>query len=83
MNADNILQILTKNINEIIGTSISSVAPEMSLREIGANSVDRADILMQTMADLNVKLSMVEFAAAKNLGDIAAIFQKHSTSATQ
>ena len=83
MNTNDILDILTKNINDIIGTSILSLEPTMSLREIGANSVDRADILMQTMSDLNVKLSMVEFATAKNLGDIAAIFQKHLTSATQ
>lgn len=83
MNANDILEILTKNINDIIGTSLSSIESAMSLREIGANSVDRADILMQTMSDLNVKLSMVEFATAKNVGDIAAIFQKHLTSAAQ
>jgi polyketide biosynthesis acyl carrier protein len=53
-----------------------TVTPEISLRELGANSIDRADILMQTMSDLNVKLSMVEFASAKNIGDIASIFQK-------
>lgn len=83
MSTNNILEILTKNINEVIGTSLSSITPEMSLRELGANSVDRADILMQTMSDLNVKLSMVEFAAAKNVGDIAAIFHKHLTSDSQ
>ena len=75
MNQNDILQTITKNICEVMGETIT-ITPEISLRELGANSIDRADILMQTMSDLNVKLSMVEFASAKNIGDIASIFQK-------
>ncbi len=75
MNQNDILQTITKNICEVMGETMA-ITPEMSLRELGANSIDRADILMQTMSDLKLKLSMIEFASAKNIGDIAAIFQR-------
>ena len=44
-----------------------------SLKEIGANSVDRADIIMFTMESLNIRIPMVKFGNAANIGDIVDI----------
>ncbi len=46
---------------------------EDSLKEIGANSVDRAEILMMLMEDAGVKIPMVSFGNAKNIGEILDI----------
>lgn len=65
-----------------IRDAISMVLPDVntdgltyedSLKEIGANSVDRAEILIMLMDDANVKLPMVSFGEAKNIGDILDI----------
>lgn len=44
-----------------------------SLRDLGANSIDRADIITETMEQLDVTVPMVRFADAKNIGDIIAV----------
>lgn len=46
---------------------------EDSLKAIGANSVDRAEILIMLMEDAGVKLPMVSFGEAKNIGEILDI----------
>ena len=61
MNQNDILQTIAKNICDIMGETIT-VKPEMSLRELGANSIDRADILMQTMSDRSGPRSSSESA---------------------
>ena len=67
---------------ESIKEAISFTVPEIdttdlkyedSLKEIGANSVDRAEILIMLMEDAGVKLPMVSFGEAKNIGEILDI----------
>ncbi len=54
----------------------SQISMQDSLRDLGANSVDRADLLMQTMESLEVMLPMIEFASAQNIGDIISLFEQ-------
>jgi polyketide biosynthesis acyl carrier protein len=44
-----------------------------SLRDLGANSIDRAEIITETMEQLDVAVPMVNFGNAKNIGDIVAV----------
>lgn len=44
-----------------------------SLRELGANSIDRADIVMMTLETLSLKMPMVEVAKAENMGELAGL----------
>ena len=46
---------------------------EDSLKEIGANSVDRAEILMMLMEDAGARIPMASFGNAKNIGEILDI----------
>lgn len=65
-----------------IKDNIYDVLPELegeqikesdSLREIGANSIDRADIIMSTLERFDLKIPMVNFGKAKNIGDIISV----------
>lgn len=67
--------------NEIT-TNIYDILPELegkqikesdSLRELGANSIDRADIIMSTLESFDLKKPMVNFGKAKNIGDIISV----------
>ncbi|AUH52212.1 hypothetical protein CXB49_16025 [Chromobacterium sp. ATCC 53434] len=51
----------------------SLVTPERSLSELGANSVDRAEIVVSSMAALRVKASALELREAKNIGGLVDI----------
>jgi len=76
---------VTDRIYEELKTAICEVMTDLdpdlvkrseSLRNLGTNSVDRAMILMQTMEGLGVRLPMIEFAQARNIEDIIAIFEQ-------
>lgn len=51
-----------------------------SLRELGANSMDRAEIIMMTLESLSVTIPLVELAGANNVGELAKLIHDKSTS---
>ena len=74
MSKEEIFEIIKENILDMIPElDLSEVTMKDSLKEIGANSVDRADIIMFTMESLNIRIPMVKFGNAANIGDIVDI----------
>lgn len=75
-----IISMLTKNVIEVIPSLAShEFVEEDSLKSLGANSMDRSDIIIMTMEDLSLRVPLIEFAKAKNIGMLAEIFlEKHS-----
>ncbi|KQN65402.1 acyl carrier protein [Duganella sp. Leaf61] len=72
----------TQVIVDIIAGHAREVLPDLgtrplgaidSLRELGANSIDRAEILMLTTATLGLRIPLVELAQPRNLGELAAL----------
>lgn len=49
-----------------------------SLRDLGANSVDRADIIMMTLESLSLRIPMVDLARAENIHAMAEIIHAKS-----
>ena len=49
---------------------------DASLKELGANSIDRAEIIMITLSQLQLKIPMMNFANAKNIRDILSILER-------
>jgi polyketide biosynthesis acyl carrier protein len=73
-----ILEVLRKNVTEVVfGLPGAAVTPMASLRELGADSVERAEILTLTLRDLQLRLPLVALAGAKNVGDLVEIFAAH------
>lgn len=71
-----ILNDLKNNIKQIFpDLDIASISPSDSLKDLGANSLDRADILVDTMATFKLKLPMVAFKDANNINDIVQILK--------
>ena len=75
MNKEQIFKIIKKYTCEI--------APELekvpisqtdSLKNLGIDSVNRAEIIMMVMEDLSLNIPRIELAGAKNLGELADIF---------
>ena len=73
-----ILAVITEAIKEILpDVDESLINDNASLTELGANSIDRSEIVMQTMMDLGVKTSLGEMAALKNIGELANFYYEH------
>lgn len=74
MSEDSIFTSLHNAIASILGDQApAQISPSDSLRRMGANSVDRAEILMCAMEELKLRVPMISFADAENLGDIVRI----------
>ncbi|HHI94228.1 MAG TPA: acyl carrier protein [Gammaproteobacteria bacterium] len=49
------------------------------LSELGANSVDRAEIMMMTMESVSLRVPLLELSGATNIGELAdLIYEKLS-----
>ena len=78
MDRDSILQVIIKNAAEVLPELRDhDFQPDDSLAQLGANSMDRSEILMMTLEDLALKAPAVAFHGAKNIGALAdAIHEK-------
>lgn len=78
-----------EDILELIGRHSAEVVPELEghefkasdrLVDLGANSVDRAEIIMMTMESLSLQIPRVELFGATNIGELAdVLFEKSQT----
>lgn len=71
-----------KNIFKLIVAHTREVVPELeghdfkrsdSLKELGADSVDRSEILIKTMESLSLNIPAVALYGPKNLGELAEV----------
>lgn len=81
MDKEQVFAIIKQNIIEVVPELANrSITMNDSLRELGANSVDRAEILIKSMASLQLNVPLLEFGQAKNLEELVLIFLKESQS---
>jgi polyketide biosynthesis acyl carrier protein len=78
MDAKQVFEQIRKIIGDVVPElATRSISMEDSLKELGADSVDRAEILVRSMAALKLKVPLVEFGKAKNIDAIVAIFLRY------
>lgn len=47
-----------------------------SLRDLGANSIDRSEIIMMTLESLSLKIPLIHVARAENMGELASLIHE-------
>ncbi|WP_217563170.1 acyl carrier protein [Paenibacillus sp. GbtcB18] len=74
--------MLKKDIFDLIVKHTIEVIPELEghefapsdkLSDLGANSIDRSEIITLTLETLSFKIPRIELAAAKNIGELAEV----------
>lgn len=67
----------------ILHRCIVNVLPELegraitmhdSLKELGANSIDRAEIIVQGLSALSIRAPLITFGQARNIAELVALF---------
>ncbi len=78
MTKNEISDVISNNIVKLLGDVVKNeISEDKSLEDVGADSIDRVDIMRMTLEDLNLKIPLVELGRAKNIGDLINIlFQK-------
>lgn len=74
MNVQDIFDIIVGHTREIVpGLEDHAFQFSDSLRALGANSIDRSEILMMTLESLSLKIPMIDLAKAENIGELAGL----------
>ncbi|MCR8978416.1 acyl carrier protein [Brevibacillus laterosporus] len=74
MNREDILKLIIQHTCEIIqDLEDHDFQPSDKLVDLGANSVDRAEIVMMTMESVSLKVPRVSLAGATNIGELADV----------
>jgi polyketide biosynthesis acyl carrier protein len=77
MSKEDIFDVIVRHAREVIpNLRAHSFKHTDSLRALGANSVDRADIIMLTLESLSVNVPLAAMAGAEDIGELAGIIQQ-------
>ncbi len=70
-----ILELIAQHTRELIpGLDAHAFVESDRLVDLGANSVDRAEIAMMVQESLGLSVSRVELFGPKNIGELADLF---------
>lgn len=79
MNIEKIIEIIVGHAREVVPTlQQHNFQPTDSLKGLGANSIDRADIIMMTLESLSLSIPLSVMAKADNIADLARIIHEKS-----
>lgn len=71
---DKIFEMIKANLLDVLPElDDETITMEHSLKELGANSIDRAEIILETLEEIQMNISMIKFGEAKNIGEIIGI----------
>lgn len=78
MNKEEVFNVVTNNICEVL-PELEGYAFKYDdkLKDLGANSVDRAEIVAMSLESLDLEIPLVELSKVKNIGELAeALYEK-------
>jgi polyketide biosynthesis acyl carrier protein len=77
MNKSELLELIAQHTREIIpGLDGHQFVASDRLVDLGANSIDRAEIAMLVQETLGLSVPRVELFGPKNIGELADVFLK-------
>ena len=78
MTREKVQEVVLKNIrNVLIDLAAMDIPTGASLKDLGANSIDRADIVVQCLEDLQLAIPLVELRGPSNIsGLVSLLYEK-------
>jgi polyketide biosynthesis acyl carrier protein len=74
MNKEDIFAIVVRHAQEVVpGLENHQFQPTQSLKDLGANSIDRSEIVMMTLDTLSLKIPLIETVKATNIGELVSV----------
>lgn len=79
MDKQAVFALITKHIGEVIPRlEQHDFQSTDSLRALGANSIDRSEIVMMTLEAMELDIPLAETIRAENIGELAALLHEKS-----
>ncbi|MEM9487727.1 MAG: acyl carrier protein [Myxococcota bacterium] len=83
MTREDIFAIVRSNTQEVlVDIDAGEIRLDRQLKELGANSIDRMEIVTMSMEDAGVKIPLVDLAGISNIGELVALLHNHAGGAT-
>ena len=77
MTKDEVFEIIKKNVLEVLDdVAENMITGDKRLRDLGADSIDRAEVITLTMEDLNIKIDLNEMRGIKNIQGLVDLFYR-------
>lgn len=74
MTKEEIFEIVVRHTREVVpALQEHCFKPADSLRELGANSIDRSEIVLMTLDSLSLSIPLVETARARNIDELVSV----------
>lgn len=76
MDRDQILAVLVAQLRDVVpDLADRPIADGDSMAELGVDSIERSEILMNTLEAIGLEISMVQLHGPRNLGELADLLQ--------
>jgi polyketide biosynthesis acyl carrier protein len=76
---DTVMAAIRRSVLEVLPELDAELVDETrSLSELGANSIDRADVVTMTMDDLGISVPVGEFQDVRDIATLARLLRKHA-----
>lgn len=77
MTRSEIFEVVRSNVEKVLdGVSRDSVAEEVSLRDLGADSLQIVEVVSRSMKELRLRVPRTDLSRATNLKDLVDLFEK-------
>ncbi|TPN89318.1 phosphopantetheine-binding protein [Aquimarina algicola] len=77
MDSKIIFSLILDNLKEILSEiKVEDVNYDSKLCLLGANSIDRAELIEKTIEDLGIEADRFEFHSASNIGELTDLFSQ-------
>ncbi len=74
MTTETVFQVITRIVIEVLpNLSGTTFKPTDVLEDLGANSLDRADIVVMTLQELGLTIPLTEVFGPNNIGELAEL----------
>ncbi|MFB6479545.1 phosphopantetheine-binding protein [Streptomyces virginiae] len=78
MTPDEIFAVVRRNLLDVIPElTEAQITLDHSMRELGANSIDRMDVVIATQDDLGVRVPAEQLTRANDLRSLVAVLSEH------
>lgn len=77
MQKTGIFAIIKRKLLEVLpDLEPAAIVPEESMRNLGANSIDRVDVVIETMEELRLNIPLSQLGHIKNLQELVDFFHE-------
>lgn len=78
MSKEHVFEVVKNIITEILpDVDPAEITIEKQLKDIGANSIDRMEIVTMSMRELDIKIPLMSFAGVSNIEGMVDVLHKN------